>query len=157
MVQKLCGWVSGWVSGGVSRWESRNISLRARPTNTLTYPWPRTIRGSPTRRSSLNPKIIIFWEKNRDLQDQHTAVHRSKLNCLSTDVLLDTECLLFFINMLLFSNIHNTCHRFKINFDVYFFSEVDRFSSETVEISRYMQNFKNIWVTEFPYFPYNSS
>ena len=64
MVQLFFGGVSRGVSRGVSGGVMRNISLRARPANTLTYPWPRTIRGSPTRRSSLNPKIIIFWEKN---------------------------------------------------------------------------------------------
>ena len=54
VVQKFFGGVSRWVSRGVTR----NISLRARPTNTLTYPWPRTIP------CLAYPKIIIKSQDN---------------------------------------------------------------------------------------------
>ena len=59
VVQKLVGGEVGGEVRGKVRWVTRNISLRARPTNTLTYPWPRTI---PCQLRS--PKDIIKSQDN---------------------------------------------------------------------------------------------
>ena len=58
--------VNGWYKNSFGGF-SRGLSLPGRPAHTLTYPWPAKIPcqlRSP--KDIINPKIIIFWEKNGD-------------------------------------------------------------------------------------------